>query len=408
MYEVAQVAGNKFEAACAIRNLKNIMGQISSNQSQHQQNRHYLKGNGKVYHRYSSPPAPRQFGDEDLLLVNNNKSEKLKEFFLSHHHSADKTPKRHIGNVEGGDLGFDKQPISSTPIHSTGQERPVTMNETNVYHMDLNLSSNKKNKKEVDSLNQSNNNNQQINGTTSNDEENKTATLPQNVSKASPRELFAVEGYHKTEHCYYKRPDGGYIKLPPDSFHKTSEGCYTKLMDGTFVRVESSYNKICGSNQSTQNQTQASESTQGSRQKSNVLRFLKRSKSHTPSTMKEMQKEKEREREKLHNQIVERNMSAQGAQNRRVMVTMIDGGLPVLATSKADKVHKPKVHLQKHQQGGAGGAKDLKQRGDGKAKDIRNKVISSLLCQSTDNGLFSQFIFAFRGVVPDQLGFVNL
>lgn len=118
------------------------------------------------------------------------------------------------------------------------------------------------------------------------------------------KDLYMVaEGYHKTDSCYYKTPDGGYHKLPPDSYHKMSEICYNKLPDGSFKRlidVENANNSgpinTTGSDGSTNNSGQ-------SKVRSQVIRFLKRSKSHTPATAKdtlnyrkELQRTKEKER----------------------------------------------------------------------------------------------------------------
>lgn len=117
------------------------------------------------------------------------------------------------------------------------------------------------------------------------------------------REVYMVaEGYHKTDSCYYKTPDGGYHKLPPDSYHKMSEICYNKLPDGSFKRLVDIKNannsgSIHGSDGSTNNTGQSKMRTQ-------MIRFLKRSKSHTPATAKdsytnyrkEMQRTKEKER----------------------------------------------------------------------------------------------------------------
>lgn len=363
MYETVPVGGNKFEAACAIRNLKKIMGQISStNQGQqgHQQRSH--SKNGKVYHRYSSPPiAMRPFANEDDdLLMNKGVIRDSKRLLGKVSH------KRQLENAEGS---IDANSTAAGAIgrklsNASSGMRPVTVSEMNTWNRNLDKGApEKSNKQEV--------NNQLIIMTgAANGESGDKAKLGQsstNASQSKSRDIFAVEGYHKTDHCYYKRPDGGYLKLPPDSFHKMSEGCYIKRADGTFVRIDSAA-AISNSQSSNHSNALPNDTTVassgGNRPKTNVLRFLKRSKSHTPSTMKELQREKERG-EKLQHRlaVAERNATQQqvaGAQNRRVMVTMIDGGLPVLATSKAERVQKPtKSHLQVK---------------SGKGKDSRNKV----------------------------------
>lgn len=360
MYETVPVGGNKFEAACAIRNLKKIMGQISST-SQGQQQRPHSK-NSKVYHRYSSPPiAMRPFANEDDdLLLNKGVIRDSKRLLGKSSH------KRPLENAEGsGDANITTAgAIGRKLSNSSSGMRPVTVSEMNNWNRNMDKGAPEKtNKPEV--------NNQLIIMTgAANGESGDKAKLGQpssNASQSKSRDVFAVEGYHKTDHCYYKRPDGGYLKLPPDSFHKMSEGCYIKRTDGTFVRIDSAA-AIANSQSSNHSGALPNDpaSSGGNRPKTNVLRFLKRSKSHTPSTMKELQREKERG-EKLQHRlaVAERNSIQQqvaGAQNRRVMVTMIDGGLPVLATSKAERVQKPaKSHLQVK---------------SGKGKDSRSKVNS--------------------------------
>lgn len=415
MYETSAVGGNKFEAAFALRSLKKIMGQITSNHAGSQQTAVQRSSsssahpkNGKVYHRYSSPPiAMRPFANEEDDLPqqvighhshphHNNNSHGGKGVIRDSKRIVVRTlsQKRQLEAADASEAmmmagAARKVSNSGGAVTSSSVVRPVTVTDMNMYNLDKSKSeANAKavlmksgggGKQEADNQlimrtgggGATNGGSGSVNGELC---DNKSQTSGKSSSTiAKNRDVFAVEGYHKTDHCYYKRPDGGYLKLPPDSFHKMSEGCYVKRGDGTFVRIDSA--AAIGHSQSSTTSGHANDAstaaTPANRPKSNVLRFLKRSKSHTPSTMKELQREKERG-EKLQHRlaVAERNAARDaaaaapaGAQNRRVMVTMIDGGLPVVATSKADRVHKPKnahLHVAKHQAG--------------KGKDIRSKV----------------------------------
>lgn len=368
MYETAPVGGNKFEAACALRNLKKIMGQIASNPQQQQSTGHRAAAtvkNGKVHHRYSSPPiAMRSFANEEndevMILAKAGGGRESKRISTAGKVAVKAQLQRQLESGGGDSDDF----IRNQTVSSSGV-RPVTVMDMNNFNRSLgNGSATAKsgnNKPEV-KTEKNNSSALIIMGQGGGDDKGKGSAAAQCKS----RELFAVEGYHKTDHCYYKRPDGGYLKLPPDSYHKMSEGCYVKRTDGTFVRIDSA--STIGQSQNSNKSGVPIDATTAAeiRPKSNVLRFLKRSKSHTPSTMKELQREKDR-MEKIQNRI-DRNAAQQlanatgqpPATNRRVMVTMIDGGLPVVATSKADRVPKvAKAHLQVK---------------SGKGKDLRNKV----------------------------------
>lgn len=348
MYDTVRVSGYEFEAACAFEKINRIMGQISSNPSQGQMSRK----NDKVYHRYSSPPiATRPFAnEEDEVILCKGVIRDSKRV------PSKSSQKGQLENSDGNNTIVSNTSASNRKV-SNSSMRPVTVTEMNNLNRQLDCSANLKNKPEITET-------QSVIKEPKIGDTDRTKTSSSGQTKN--RDVFAVEGYHKTDHCYFKRPDGGYIKLPPDSFHKMTEGCYIKRSDGTFVRIDSAAT-ICNSQMSNKlalpNDSVVSS---GNRPKSTMLRFLKRSKSHTPSTMKELQREKERN-EKYQNRlaVAERNAAAQQAsagqpaQNRRVMVTMIDGGLPVLATSKADRVPKPKSHLHVK---------------TGKGKDLRNKV----------------------------------
>lgn len=268
MYEVAQVAGNKFEAACALKSLSNIMGQITSSNSSIQNGHANRKKSGFNQNRHSSvQPSIGRIKEESLYR------EHLKDQLL---------------RVKDG----KNSPILNGQLKIN--ERPVTISEMNAYNIEKNELANNKD-------------------------------LAQQQKQVKTKEFYSVgEGYHKTDCCYYKTPDGGYHKLPPDSYHKMSEGCYTKLQDGSFRKLDNL------------NSTHDTSISSHTRVKSNMMRFLKRSKSHTPATIKEMHKEKEKAAAgtTATGSRVSQGSEANG-QNRRVMINMLDGGgLPIVATSK--------------------------------------------------------------------------
>lgn len=110
----------------------------------------------------------------------------------------------------------------------------------------------------------------------------------------------AISTYHKTNVCYYKVENGKYLKLPNDTKHKSNDGCYIKLSNGSFRHL-------------------MVPDGAGSRQE--VCYKPKDIRQSLP-----MPKISDRER-------VEEKQPV----NRKVMVTMIDGGLPVVAVSKRDR-----------------------------------------------------------------------
>lgn len=210
-----------------------------------------------------------------------------------------------------------------------------------------------------------------------------------NKSSDTKKDIYMVaEGYHKTDSCYYKTPDGGYHKLPPDSYHKMSEICYNKLPDGSFKRLVDIQNAISGEVSGSSDATNAVGSQ--SKVRNNMIKFLKRSKSHSQATAKDtyINYRKDIQRAKVddklkdnqYNSIIKnsnssniapQNTSQPGqnavgikstashnsnqrhsnhAGNRKVVVTMMEnGGLPIVATSKS-KTSKSdhKSHHQMH------------------------------------------------------------
>ncbi|EAL38768.3 AGAP012064-PA [Anopheles gambiae str. PEST] len=229
----------------------------------------------------------------------------------------------------------------------------------------------------------------------------------------SSREFFKSgdDTYHRTDCCYYRTMDNGYHKLPSDSYHKTTEGCYVKMTDGSFRRLDHTPGSVTDGEEDGSTVPAAAATTAAApvqyRVRNPMMKFLKRSKSHTPATIVQLQKEKERkaaaaapQHHRLstiqssegaggdqqhshshqhhshhhhhhHNHahppsassIVEQgsggavvvtkqqqqsSAAVPNHQNRRVMVTMIDGGLPVVAKSKPihDKPKSAKARVQ--------------------------------------------------------------
>jgi hypothetical protein len=143
-------------------------------------------------------------------------------------------------------------------------------------------------------------------------------TTPKNVKKEKSKKKRndnAVSGdesapaYHQTNVCYYKVENGTFLKLPNDTKHKSNDGCYVKLSNGSFrhlmvpdgagSRPEVNFKPDGGVNDKKNN----------------------RQSMPVPPKNTNLVNGEEKAVEK----------------NRKVMVTMIDGGLPVVAVSKRDK-----------------------------------------------------------------------
>lgn len=245
----------------------------------------------------------------------------------------------------------------------------------------------------------SNNNQYEGGETRANNYANDKADIPTNrtatsiITKTKPSDnkkhiYMVAEGYHKTDSCYYKTPDGGYHKLPPDSYHKMSEICYNKLPDGSFKRLVDI--KTAGSGEMALNgSTDGTNVGSQSRVRNQMIKFLKRSKSHSQATAKETyinyRKDMQRAKEKEKDLSRDSNSATAGQQknpisssgqnssttaasnksnssqnygsnqrhssytgNRKVVVTMMEnGGLPIVATSKTKT---PKSEYKSHHQ----------------------------------------------------------
>lgn len=184
------------------------------------------------------------------------------------------------------------------------------------------------------------------------------ATVPKSLTSKEFHK--SGESYHKTSVCYYKTVDATFHKLPHDSYHKMTENCYVKLQNGSFRRFDD-INSVITANAAAAAAAVGMDEQVQLRVKSHVKRFLNRSKSHTPATIKEkqlLQQQQLKDKELLEVPSINstyagysQNNAAGGAtagtgasqppqqqqsQNRRVMVTMIEGGMPaVVATSKS-------------------------------------------------------------------------
>lgn len=318
MYEVAPVAGNKIEAACALQSLSTIMGQITSSHHGGSSSSNASK-QSKLSHRHSTV-VPKTNTDEPIY---HRDLYKLRD---SH-----RRPKNSGTSTQG----------------STQNARPITISEMNAYNAEKsqNSNSNSNNSNEngaKDSLlnNTTSNNNNSINGSNGS---SGAGSIKSTSSASTKKKEFITDGeaYHKTDSCFYKRPDGGFHKLPPDSYHKMSEICYNKMPDGSFKRIDEIL-AMKNSNSMSDHTSQSHHSSQKVRNP--MMRFLKRSKSHTPATIKEMQKAKEKEREQrlaAATAVTGGGANAtqhSGSTNRKVVVTMMEnGGLPIVATSKTTK-----------------------------------------------------------------------
>lgn len=212
----------------------------------------------------------------------------------------------------------------------------------------------------------------------------KPTSLEKIKSNINKKDVYMVaEGYHKTDSCYYKTADGGYHKLPPDSYHKMSEICYNKLPDGSFRRLVDIQN---ADSSSTNGSADVASAGSQNKVRNQMIKFLKRSKSHSQATAKEayvnyrkdIRRTKDKENYELEiikdgNSIAlqnsalseqtnsgnrssaltkENNTSSQRhsahSGNRKVVVTMMEnGGLPIVATSKSKS---PKHEYKSHHQ----------------------------------------------------------
>lgn len=143
-----------------------------------------------------------------------------------------------------------------------------------------------------------------------------TPTTPKNAKKEKKKKKDGNSGdegaptYHKTNVCYYKVENGTFLKLPSDTKHKSNDGCYVKLSNGSFRHLM--VPDGAGSRPEVNFKPDG-----GHQHRKDVRQSM-------PVPPKSFVVGGSEEKEK----------------NRKVMVTMIDGGLPVVAVSKRDKAAK--------------------------------------------------------------------
>lgn len=162
------------------------------------------------------------------------------------------------------------------------------------------------------------------------------ATKPIKEKKKKKEKEIAVESgntYHKTNSCYYKLENGTFFKFPSNTFHKSNDGCYTKLSNGSFRH-------LLFKNKEMQGFGDGEEMNAGSGGNISQPAPTKHSRASMPANATT----------KLHNDAKTPSTQTSGVnhhvttttalqQNRKVMVTMIDGGLPVVAVSKPNKTN---------------------------------------------------------------------
>lgn len=310
MYEVAQVAGNKVEAACALQSLSNIMGQITSSHHGGSSSSSTASKHSKLPHRHST-------------VVPKNTDEPIYQRDMYKLRESQKRRKGATVNSNGPSTGIQNA-------------RPITISEMNAYNAEKSNEGAKDNGSLINNTNNNNNVNNSINGSNG----SSGATSIKSTSSASTKKKEFItdgEAYHKTDSCFYKRPDGGFHKLPPDSYHKMSEICYNKMPDGSFKRIDEIL-AMKNSNSMSDHTSQTNQHSNQNKIRNPMMRFLKRSKSHTPATIKEMQKAKEKEREQRLAAANNSGATNHSSTNRKVVVTMMEnGGLPIVATSKSTR-----------------------------------------------------------------------
>lgn len=179
----------------------------------------------------------------------------------------------------------------------------------------------------------------QLKSSTSDVELRMTATIVKATKatkeKKKKNEIAVESGntYHKTNSCYYKLENGTFFKFPSNTFHKSNDGCYTKLSNGSFRHLLFKNKEIQGFGD-------GEEMNAGSGGNISQPAPTKHSRASMPANATT----------KIHNDAktpltqtsgVNHHVTTTTAlqQNRKVMVTMIDGGLPVVAVSKPNKTN---------------------------------------------------------------------
>uniref|UniRef100_A0A182U5J5 Uncharacterized protein n=1 Tax=Anopheles melas TaxID=34690 RepID=A0A182U5J5_9DIPT len=273
--------------APAVPLLVGIMGQTSSsgtaasnNNNNHLQHGGTARNGKKMYHRHSSvQPALasiRLLKKENSLTVGGSGAKRADTVLLQ----KARTESRNIDQyglllANGGATGTNGAAATTVP---TVTAAPSCPSEATTASNDLTVLLSSGSAADVD---------RSANSVTGN-------------GGTSSREFFKSgdDTYHRTDCCYYRTMDNGYHKLPSDSYHKTTEGCYVKMTDGSFRRLDHTPGSVTdgeedGSTVPAAAATAAAAPVQY-RVRNPMMKFLKRSKSHTPATIVQLQKEKER------------------------------------------------------------------------------------------------------------------
>ncbi|XP_040163402.1 MAP/microtubule affinity-regulating kinase 3 isoform X3 [Anopheles arabiensis] len=274
-------------AAPAVPLLVGIMGQTSSsgtaasnNNNNHLQHGGTARNGKKMYHRHSSvQPALasiRLLKKENSLTVGGSGAKRADTVLLQ----KARTESRNIDQyglllANGGATGTNGAAAATVP---TVTAAPSCPSEATTASNDLTVLLSSGSAADVD---------RSVNSVTGN-------------GGTSSREFFKSgdDTYHRTDCCYYRTMDNGYHKLPSDSYHKTTEGCYVKMTDGSFRRLDHTPGSVTDGEEDGSTVPAAAATTAAApvqyRVRNPMMKFLKRSKSHTPATIVQLQKEKER------------------------------------------------------------------------------------------------------------------
>ncbi|XP_061514941.1 MAP/microtubule affinity-regulating kinase 3 isoform X23 [Anopheles gambiae] len=274
-------------SAPAVPLLVGIMGQTSSsgtaasnNNNNHLQHGGTARNGKKMYHRHSSvQPALasiRLLKKENSLTVGGSGAKRADTVLLQ----KARTESRNIDQyglllANGGATGTNGAAAATVP---TVTAAPSCPSEATTASNDLTVLLSSGSAADVD---------RSVNSVTGN-------------GGTSSREFFKSgdDTYHRTDCCYYRTMDNGYHKLPSDSYHKTTEGCYVKMTDGSFRRLDHTPGSMTDGEEDGSTVPAAAATTAAApvqyRVRNPMMKFLKRSKSHTPATIVQLQKEKER------------------------------------------------------------------------------------------------------------------
>lgn len=155
--------------------------------------------------------------------------------------------------------------------------------------------------------------------------------------------------YHKTNKCYVRSENGKYYKLPSDTYHKLSDACYIKLSNGSFKHLiikNTNTNKDEDKLIDDDDDESRSSVSNCNLQPTITTTKIKSNRISQP-VASTVTANRDRDRDKIKSVIVGDNSNGKTMTNanqmqpanRKVMVTMIDGGLPVVAKAIDKKTH---------------------------------------------------------------------